>query len=119
MLPTRVSAPRWLLRARDFLRETVPPPRISDVAREAGVHPVHFARAFRRYFRCSPGEYVRECRIERAATLLRTTRLSLAEVAHDAGFCDQSELTHAFTKTFGWTPRTFRALMFHPPKTRA
>ncbi|HEX2831798.1 MAG TPA: AraC family transcriptional regulator [Thermoanaerobaculia bacterium] len=112
------SAPRWLLRGRDFLRETVPTPRIRDAAQVAGVHPVHFARAFRRYFRCSPGDYLRECRLERATTLLRTTTLTLAEVAHEAGFCDQSELTHTFTRTFGWTPRDFRARMFHPPKTR-
>lgn len=112
------AAPLWLLRARDFLRETVPAPRIRDAAQVAGVHPVHFARAFRKYFRCSPGDYLRECRLERATTLLRTTRLTLAEIAHDAGFCDQSELTHAFTRTFGWTPRDFRARMFPPPKTR-
>jgi AraC family transcriptional regulator len=110
-------APPWLLRARDFLRETLPVPRVSDAARVAGVHPVHFARAFRKYFRCSPGEYLRECRLDRATTLLRTTKLTLAEIAHDAGFCDQSELTHAFTRTFGWTPRDLRGRMFHPPKT--
>ncbi len=113
------NAPRWLLAARDFLRDTLPVPRIHEVANVAGVHPVHFARAFRKYFRCSPHEYLRQCRIERAMNLLRTTKLSLAEVADEAGYCDQSELTHAFTKTFGWTPRTFRAQMFHPPKTNA
>jgi AraC family transcriptional regulator len=103
--------PAWLLRARDYLRETMPPPRISDAANVAGVHPVHFARAFRRHFRRSPGEYVRECRLERARELIADARHGLADVAYASGFCDQSELTHAFRRTFGWTPREFRELV--------
>jgi AraC family transcriptional regulator len=107
------TPPRWLLRARDFLRETLPPPRVSDAARVAGVHPVHLARAFRRHFRCSPGDYLRECRLERARTMLANEKLTLADVAHAAGFCDQSELTNAFRGIYGWTPREFRALVLH------
>ncbi|HEX7829526.1 MAG TPA: AraC family transcriptional regulator [Thermoanaerobaculia bacterium] len=105
------QAPPGLIRARDYLRETLPVPRISDAARVAGVHPVHLARAFRKHFRCSPGDFLRECRLERAKALLRDARLSLADVADASGFCDQSELTHAFRRTFGWTPREFRALL--------
>jgi len=102
--------PQWLLRARDFLRDTNPPPKVSDAANVAGVHPVHLARAFRRYFACSPGEYLRECRIERAKELLAREKHTLAEVALTAGFCDQAEMTHTFRHTLGWTPREFRVL---------
>lgn len=103
--------PRWLLRAREFLRETNPPPKIGEAAAAAGVHPVHFARAFRRHFHCSPGEYLRECRLERAKVLLADVGHTLADVAQAAGFCDQSELTRAFRRTYGWTPRQFRRLL--------
>jgi AraC family transcriptional regulator len=103
--------PRWLLRAREFLRETNPPPKIGEAAAVAGVHPVHLARAFRRHFHSSPGEYLRECRLERAKALLADARRTLADVAFAAGFCDQSELTHAFRRTYGWTPRQFRRLL--------
>jgi AraC family transcriptional regulator len=118
-------APAWLLRARDFLRETLPVPRIRDAAAVAGVHPVHFARAFRNHFRCSPGDYLRECRLERAKAMLADPHRSLADVAYASGFCDQSELSHAFRRTLGWTPREFQRLasshgaMFHPPNTPA
>ena len=111
------TAPRWLLRARDLLRESSSPQKVGDAAREAGVHPVHLARAFRRYFGASPGEYLRRCRVDRARELLESSRLPLAEVALAAGFAAQSDLTHAFRRAFGTTPAAYRRL-FQIDKTR-
>ena len=72
------------------------------------MHPVAFARAFRRRYGRSPGEYLRECRLERAAGLLRDRRLSLADIAARAGFVDQSHFTRSFRRGFGCTPGAWR-----------
>jgi AraC family transcriptional regulator len=102
-------APRWLLQAREQLREGSPSGlTITALARSAGVHRVHLARAFRQYFRCTPGEYRRVCRIEKALRLLAASDLPLAEVAQQLGFCDQSQLTHAFRRATGSTPGQYR-----------
>ncbi|MGH9795744.1 MAG: AraC family transcriptional regulator [Candidatus Acidiferrales bacterium] len=103
------NPPRWLCRAREQLREGCALRiSIAEVARTAGVHSVHFARAFRRYFHCSPGEYVRGCRVERACQLLIAARLPLAEVAQEPGFADQSQMSHAVKRLTGNTPRELR-----------
>lgn len=105
----RDDGPAWLVRARERLRDDCArPPRIEELARIAGVHPVAFARAFRRRYGRSPGDYLRECRLERAAALLRDRRLSLAEVAARAGFVDQSHFTRSFRRGFGCTPAVWR-----------
>ncbi|HYH06130.1 MAG TPA: helix-turn-helix transcriptional regulator [Thermoanaerobaculia bacterium] len=102
-------APRWLLQVRDALHDRCTERvAIRELAREARVHPIHLARAFRQYFDCSPGEYLRRCRIDRVRALLTTTDLPLAELALETGFSDQSQLTHAFRRATGTTPAAFR-----------
>lgn len=102
-------APRWLKTARDLIRDSGSASlRVKDVAEEAGVHPIHFARAFRQFFRCSPGEYARQCCMERVRHLLATDEAPLAAIALQVGFKDQSQLTHAFKRFTGLTPGVFR-----------
>ncbi|HET7436444.1 MAG TPA: AraC family transcriptional regulator [Thermoanaerobaculia bacterium] len=101
--------PHWLLEARDSIHDRCTAKlAMSDVAAVAGVHPIHLARAFRQYFDCSPGEYLRRCRIERVRELLLTSDAPLADVALEAGFADQSQLTHSFRRAYGITPGAFR-----------
>ena len=103
-------APPWLHRARARLREDCThAPSLAELAQDCGVHPVYFARAFRRRYGCAPGDYLRRCRLERALGLLRDPRRSLSEIALACGFVDQSHFTHAFRDAFGRTPARFRA----------
>jgi AraC family transcriptional regulator len=46
-------------------------------------------------------------RVERAKRLLQGGDLSLAEVAADAGFTDQSKFSHHFKRFVGISPRQF------------
>ena len=86
------SEPQWLRDARDVLdnrfEESL---SLRRVARDVGIHPVHFAAAFRRFQGCSPGQYLRRRRFERARHLILDPDASLAQVATDAGFRDQSQ----------------------------
>ncbi|WP_240454517.1 helix-turn-helix domain-containing protein [Caulobacter sp. 17J65-9] len=105
------SAPSWLARARELLTEAPPAGGVAAVAAEVGVHPVYLARAFRRHLACTPAEYARRRRVERAADLLARTRTPLGQIAADTGFCDQSHLTHAFQAVFGATPGEYRRVL--------
>jgi AraC family transcriptional regulator len=101
----------WLIRARERLDEEVSPPRLSALAREAGVHPVHFAACFRRAFGCSVGNYIRWRRVTMAVSRLATKDESLSMVAHQAGFSDQPHLARAFRAEFGVPPRNLRRVV--------
>jgi len=111
------KAPRWLLSARDLLDGYLDQPiSLRGLAREAGVHPVHFAAAFRRFHGCSVGEYVRRRRLQYARRRLADPEVPLARIAAEAGFADQSHLTRTFKRFTGMTPHHYRT--FLPFKTR-
>lgn len=106
------NVPRWLLDVRDSIHDRgADKLTVGQLAAVGQVHPVHLARAFRQYFGCSPGEYLRRCRIDRLRELLRHTELPLSEVALEAGFGDQSQMTTAFRRATGVTPREFRRMV--------
>jgi AraC family transcriptional regulator len=68
----------------------------------------HFARMFRRSMGQSPMAYVSHRRVERALLLLAMGDDSLATIAANVGFCDQSHLIRKFRKVIGLTPASFR-----------
>ena len=81
---------------------------LAELADAAGVHPVHVAREFHRCFGCTVGDLVRRLRLQRACELMRDPRLSLAAIAAEAGFSDQSHFVSQCRRYLGTTPRRFR-----------
>lgn len=105
------NVPKWLARAREAIHaQFLETPSLAELARAAGVHPVHLAREFRRYFNCTVGEYMRKLRIEHASRLLAKTETPLADIATLCGFADQSHFSSTFKRSTGITPAKFRAL---------
>jgi AraC family transcriptional regulator len=102
--------PGWLERTRQSVhqrfREKL---RLNDLARDAGVHPVHLAAAFRKHYRASVGDYIRRLRVECAARELERPGAALADVAQHAGFADQPHLTRVFKQYVGLTPGEYRS----------
>jgi AraC family transcriptional regulator len=97
-------APSWLRQVEERLRDEYrDPPALEELAREAGVHRSHLARAFRALHGCTIGELVRELRLGWALERLRRGA-SIAAVATEAGFADQSHMTRWFVRTLGRTP---------------
>ncbi len=101
--------PHWLRRIRQRIREAPShPPTTRDLSREAGLHPVYVARAFRQRFGIGISEFARSMRAKYAFHLLARTDHTLAEVAAMAGYADQSHLTRSVQKFFAKTPRSLR-----------
>jgi AraC family transcriptional regulator len=104
------NPPSWLSRAVELLHDrSLEDLSIAEVAGGVGVHPVHLARGFRRHFNCTPGEFTRFCRLERAARMLTHTERPLCEIALESGFGDQSQLSRAFTRDLGIAPAAYRS----------
>ncbi|MCO6510642.1 MAG: helix-turn-helix transcriptional regulator [Aridibacter famidurans] len=102
--------PAWLRRVVEKLdAEFRESPSSSELAVEAGVHPVHLAAVFRRFKGETVGEYVQARRIEFACALLQEKEMPLADIAVDSGFSDQSHFTRVFRRFTGMTPGSFRA----------
>ncbi|MFZ1699732.1 MAG: AraC family transcriptional regulator [Pyrinomonadaceae bacterium] len=103
------NPPKWLRRVIERLNEEFAT-RITteSLAADAGVHPVHLAAVFRTFHQETIGDYVQKCRVSHAISMLRRSDISLAEIAFDCGFSDQSHFTRVFKRRIGMTPGAYR-----------
>lgn len=103
--------PCWLVKARELLHEQFYESfSLSQIAETVGVHETHLSREFRRYYGSTLGEYVRERRIEFACHRLLRSNDSLSEIAHAAGFFDQSHFGKIFKQITGASPAAHRKM---------
>ena len=77
---------------------------VAMLAREVGLSPAHFARAFKQTMGRAPHQYLLALRLERARRLLETSGATLSDIAQRAGFADQAHFTRLFKRAFGITP---------------
>lgn len=106
--PRGLSRPQ-LRRLEAFIREHLTEDiSLKTLAGVAGLSPFHFVRVFKQTTGRTPHRYLLERRLERARELLLRRAPTLAEVAVEAGFCDQSHFTLHFKRAYGLTPGEFR-----------
>lgn len=78
---------------------------LSAIANEVGMSQHYFCRLFKKSTGVAPYQYVLKARIERAKKLLLQSPLSIAEIALEVGFANQSHFTQSFKRLTGITPR--------------
>jgi len=83
--------------------------RAGEVAHEYGVSEQHLRRRFRSAYGQTPSQYLTEVRLQRAASLLRSTDRGIAEIAFDQGFPNVVWFTKRFRRLFGLPPGAYRA----------
>jgi AraC-like DNA-binding protein len=81
-------------------------PSLKELSGVVGLNPFYLIRVFRKEVGLPPHEYLTQVRVERAKRLL-CDGLSIAEVALETGFVDQSHLTRRFKRLVGFTPKQF------------
>ncbi len=103
------QSPAWLTRVMEKLQvEHCEKVTLDELSGEAGVHPVHLSRVFRRFVGEGIGEYVHRLRIRTACERLLALEVSLSDVSFATGFADQSHFCRVFRRITGMTPQTFR-----------
>jgi AraC family transcriptional regulator len=101
--------PSWVPELRELLLDNWSTNfSLHQIAGMIDVHPVTVSKNFTRYFGCTLGEFIRKYRIEKALTLIRTTDLSLTDIALTCGFADQSHFTRNFKRLTGSLPLHYR-----------
>jgi len=93
---------------RHMLAHLGEPLSVRDLAQVCGVGVTSFTNSFREAAGVTPHRYLRKARIERSCELLRTTGLSVREVADVVGFRGQSHFCSAFVAERGLTPTAYR-----------
>jgi AraC-like DNA-binding protein len=81
---------------------------LDDLAKEAGVSRSLLAERFTHLVGIPPIQYLAQWRIQLAASLLRTTKSSLAEIADRVGYGSEASLSRAFKRWVGVAPVVYR-----------
>jgi AraC family transcriptional regulator len=111
-----VSAPREIprsrrsfLAARDFVIENYRSSlTLAEVAQAVDLHPVYLGQLFVKEVRQTLGEFVNELRVRATAEALSCSSDSLAHIAVENGFYDQSHFSRIFRHKVGLAPGAFR-----------
>ncbi|HET6554218.1 MAG TPA: AraC family transcriptional regulator [Dyella sp.] len=113
--PRRIALPRWRLqRVHDYVQNHLSGSiTLADMASAAGLSAMHFAAQFRIATGQRPHDYLLQCRIDRAKSLLATNSRALIDVTLEVGFCTQAHFTTVFKRFTGTTPNLWRRQHLH------
>jgi AraC-like DNA-binding protein len=81
---------------------------VEDLGRETGLSRSALAERFTRLIGTSPIQYLGHWRMQVAAQRLRSTNLSLAQIAEEVGYESEASFSRAFKKAYGRPPATWR-----------
>lgn len=81
---------------------------LRDAAEIAGLSESHFRKLFGIHYGCSPREYLRRCRIQRAKQLMMSHQLTLTQIAAQCGFATVHSFSRAFHDSEGIPPTEYR-----------
>lgn len=80
---------------------------ISEISHSVGLNRTYFSQLMTKLLGRSPQAYLKKLRLEKAADLLLTTDLSIAEIALQVGYTSSQSLSRAFKDYFGCTPSRY------------
>jgi len=81
---------------------------VAELARAAGLSTKQLGRHFHRVAGMAPREFLMLCRIKHACEQLLVPAKTVASVAQESGFCDQSAFAYQFRRAVGIAPTEYR-----------
>jgi AraC-like DNA-binding protein len=81
---------------------------LEELAKEVGMSRSMLAERFAHFVGLPPIQYLAQWRIQLAASLLRTSKFSLAEIAERVGYGSEAALSRAFKRCVGIAPASYR-----------
>jgi AraC-like DNA-binding protein len=87
---------------------------VGAAARLVGMSPPRFMKTFKQVAGMTLVAYLNHVRLANGARLLRETDKTIAEIANEVGFTDQSYFDKRFKRGFGQAPKEFRRSLVQP-----
>lgn len=80
-----------------------------QIAQQVCLNKFHFLSCFKALYQCTPHQYFRELKLQKAYQLLRSNQYSVTQVCHLLAFESVGSFSNLFKKRFGVTPGTLAA----------
>ncbi|OMP75742.1 MULTISPECIES: AraC family transcriptional regulator [unclassified Chitinophaga] len=91
----------------EMLEHLDTPPVINDLALAANMSPTKLKSLFKQIFGNSIFSYYQECRMKKAALLLKEGNLSVSDVGYQLGFTNLSHFSRVFQEHIGMKPKQY------------
>ena len=87
-----------------------------DICNAGGVGKTMGTNIFNMYVNKTPGEFLKDYRIQRSIKLLQETDMTITEICYETGFAGASYFAETFKKQMGVSPLNFRKekAQYHP-----
>ena len=96
-------------KALQMMREDFSSPMTLDhVCKQVGMSKRGLEKAFRKHLQHSPAAELRRIRIDHAKRMLTETNTKIEAIARQCGYCNSSNLSLAFKRDTGLSPRAYR-----------
>ncbi len=82
--------------------------KVSDLADMIGLNRSYLTTLFKKEMKMSPQEFLIQFRMEKACSLLRTTKSPITSIAESIGYRDGLTFSKAFKREYGVSPAEFR-----------
>lgn len=86
------------------------PLKLQDLAAMARLSTYQFEQRMRKIFAITAGQFIHKVRMDGAVRRLRESTDSVARIAQDCGYAEQSSFTRQFKQTVGLSPARYRRL---------
>lgn len=99
----------FVTRFRSLVEEKLKDPELNveDLGRDMGMSRVQLYRKLKSLTNYSPNELLRRMRLKKAASLLASSEMTIAEVAYEVGFSSPSYFTKCYKEEYGESPTEF------------
>ena len=81
---------------------------VTELAEASGLSESHFRQRFHQEMGISPSDFIARRRVQKAKGLLKSSELSITEIAFQLGFQSSPYFAAVFKKLTGQTPSQFR-----------
>jgi transcriptional regulator GlxA family with amidase domain len=92
---------------------------INELAEACGLSAGALARGFKKSIGMSPHQWLLSRRVDLALELMADPDVSLADIAFNAGFSDQSHFSRVFTQKMGVAPGAWRKSLVNNKRAEA
>ena len=94
--------------ALDYIHNHYAHARVSDIASYIGITRSYLTHIFKQRMDISPQEYLLSYRLEQGSRLLRTTKMSVQEIAESIGYENPLTFSKMFKNAYGVSPKYYR-----------
>lgn len=87
--------------------------KVQSIADYIGINRSYLTNCFKNVLHISPHEYILNYRMNQACIFLKTTSLTVSDIANKVGYQDAFNFSKSFKKLYGMSPTTYRNTIEH------